>query len=88
MANKTFDFTADGKKFSIPAFSELPMGVLRKSRHATDEMDKVFTIVEDVMGENSPELKAIDSMSATEFADFLKDWTGGAPVGESSSSES
>lgn len=86
--SKTFDFTANGKKFSIPVFSELPMGVLRKSRHAADEMDKVFTIIEDVMGTDSPELAAIDSMNATEFASFLADWTGGVPVGESSSSAS
>lgn len=88
MSNKTFDFTADGKKFTIPAFSELPMGVLRKSRNASDEMDKVFTIIEDVMGADSLELKAIDAMNATEFASFLADWTGGVPVGESSRSAS
>lgn len=88
MTDKTFEFTVNGDKFSIPAFADLPMGVLRKSRHATDEMDKVFTIVEDIMGTDSAELAAIDSMNATEFASFLAEWTGGAPVGESSGSGS
>jgi hypothetical protein len=88
MTDSTFTFFIDDVEYIIPAFTNIPMGVLRKSRHATDEMDRVFSIVEAVMGSDSPELAAIDKMSATEFADFLAEWTGGAPVGESSSSES
>jgi hypothetical protein len=88
MAKNSFTFSIDGADYSIPKFSDLPMGVLRRSRHATDEMDKVFIIIEEVMGTDSPEIHAIDSMNAVEFAEFLSEWTGGVPVGESSSSES
>lgn len=81
-------FTVDGKDFSIPKFSDIPVGVLRKSRKASDEMDTVFTIIELTMGEGSPALDAIDSMNSEDFQAFLAGWTQGAPVGESSSSAS
>jgi hypothetical protein len=87
-ASKTYTFEHNGKKFTIPAMNALPMGVLRKSRKAADEMDRAFMILEELMGENSPELKAVDSMDADAFNEFLTGWTQGAPLGESSSSES
>lgn len=86
-ASKTYTFEHKGKKFSIPSMSALPMGVLRKSRKAADEMDRAFMILEELMGENSAELKAVDSMDPEEFNTFLTGWTQGAPLGESSSSE-
>ncbi len=88
MSLEKFHFTANGVEFSIPKFKDLPMGVVRKARKGVDETDKVFTIIESVMGEDSPELDALDSMGANEFNDFLTAWTGGAQVGESVSSES
>lgn len=81
-------FTVDGKKYSVPKFADIPVGVLRKSRKAKDEMDTVFTIIELTMGEGSDALDAIDSMNSEDFQTFLAGWTQGAPVGESSSSES
>mgnify|MGYP007089737738 CR=1 FL=1 len=88
MAAKTFKFEHAGKTYSIPAFTELPMGALRKARKAKDDADQAFTIIETVMGEDSDELAALDSMTANEFQKFLEGWTQGAPMGESSSSES
>jgi hypothetical protein len=85
--SKTYSFTHDGKTYTIPAFGSLPMGVLRKSRKAKDEADQAFIIIETVMGEDSPELAAVDSMTATEFGDWLQGWTQGAAVGESLGSE-
>ena len=87
-ASKTYTFEHNGKKFTIPAMSALPMGVIRKSRKATDDVDRAFMILETVMGEDSPELAAVDSMDADQFNDFLIGWTQKAPLGESSSSES
>lgn len=87
-ASKTFTFEHKGKKFTIPAFSALPMGAIRKARKAKDEADQAFTIIETVMGEDSDELAAIDSMSPEEFQVWLTGWTEGAGVGEASSSES
>jgi hypothetical protein len=87
-ASKTYSFKHKGKTYEIPAMASLPMGVLRKSRKAVDEMDRAFLILEELMGEDSTELKAVDSMNPEEFNDFLTGWTQGAPLGESSSSES
>jgi hypothetical protein len=64
------------------------MGAIRKGRKAKDEADQLFTMLEAVMPEGSPELDAIDSMDADEFKTFMESWTQGAPLGESSSSES
>ncbi|HLP97654.1 MAG TPA: hypothetical protein VK149_04335 [Sideroxyarcus sp.] len=85
---KKYTFTHNGDKFEIPSFSALPVGVIRKARRAKDEADQAFTILETVMGEDSPELAAVDSMTTEEFQAFIKGWTEGASVGESVSSES
>lgn len=87
-ASKTYTFEHNGKKFTIPAMDALPMGVLRKSRKAADEMDRAFMIIEELMGEDSPELKAVDTMNPEQFNEFLTGWTQGAALGESSGSES
>lgn len=86
-ASKTYEFEHKGAKYSIPAFSALPMGAVRKARKAKDEADQAFTILEAVMPEGSPELTAIDSMDAETFNAWLTGWTQGAPLGESSGSE-
>lgn len=78
-----FEFEQGGKKYRIPLFKDLPTGALRRSRNATDDLDKAFQIIESVMGENSPELQAVDQMTISEFGEFVKAWTQGAPVGES-----
>lgn len=79
-----FTFTApDGKSYSIPTFKDLPTGVLRKARKAANEMDQAFGIIESVMGEDSKELAAVDSMTIDQFGEFVKAWTQGAPLGES-----
>jgi len=88
MTAKVYKFQHDGKSYSVPAFSALPMGALRKARKAKDEADQAFTIIEFVMGEDSKELAVIDSMTLTEFQEFMEGWTQGAPLGESVSSES
>lgn len=81
-----FTFEQGGKSYQIPKFSNLPAGALRRARKATDDLDKAFTIIEFVMGEKSPEIEAVDNMTVTEFGEFVKSWTGGASVGESSGS--
>lgn len=87
-APATFDFTHEGKTYTIPAFTSLPMGALRRARKAKDEIDQIFTILEMTVGEDSKAIDAIDTMSPAVFEEFVKAWTQGANVGESSSSES
>lgn len=88
MTAKVYKFEHDGKTYSVPAFTALPMGALRKARKAKDDADQAFTILEFVMGEDSEELAVIDSMSMEQFQAWMEGWTQGAPVGESVSSES
>ena len=88
MTAKTYTFAHKGVEFTIPAFTALPMGAIRKARKAKDEADQAFTILEAVMPEDSPELAAVDSMPADEFNTWLEGWTQGGAVGESVSSES
>lgn len=84
--SKTYTFTHEDKTYTIPAFASLPTGVLRKSRKAEDDTDRTFLILEAVMPEGSPELEAIDKMPTEAFLEFLKGWTQGSSVGESSDS--
>jgi hypothetical protein len=86
--SKTYTFTHDGVDFTIPSFTSLPMGAIRKARKAKDEADQAFTIIESVMGEDSAELAAVDAMTPDQFQVFLEGWTQGAAVGESVSSAS
>jgi hypothetical protein len=84
--SKTYEFVVAGKTYSIPAFSSLPAGALRQARKATDDLDKAFTILEYTLGLESDSLAAVDSMTVEEFGEFVKGWTDGVSVGESSDS--
>lgn len=88
MSKKSFSFERNGKTFNIPSPTEIPFGVIRKTRHIEDEMDKTITILEELLGVDSEEMKAIDSMTITELTEFVNEWTSGATLGESSGSES
>ncbi len=84
--NKTFTFEHEGKSYSIPSFKHLPIGAIRKVRKLEDQADQVFTLLETVLGVDSPTLAAVDTMDTEEFQLFFTEWTGGAPLGESSDS--
>jgi len=88
MTLEKYHFTINETDFEIPLFSNIPVGVIRKARKAKDEMDMVFTILENALGEDSDVLAAIDTLEGDEFQAWLAGWTQGAPVGESSSSKS
>lgn len=85
-AKKEFEFTHEGETYSIPKFTSIPMGAIRKARKGKDDMDITFTILETTVGEESPVLAALDKMDAVQFQKFLTEWTQGAPLGESSDS--
>jgi len=81
-APKTYTFKHNGKEFTIPSLTAMPIGVQRKARKAEDDADRVFIMLEEAMGEDSPELAAVDSMDPEQFQAFLEGWTQGATVGE------
>ena len=68
------------KKITLPAFTELPVGVIRKARKM-DADEQIWFVLEAVLTEK--DIAVLDSMSVTEFAEAISGWTGGTPVGES-----
>lgn len=68
-----------GKKVQLPAFSEMPVGVLRKARHET-EQEQTWYILENVLSPN--DLTVLDSLPVGEFKTHMKAWTGGVALGE------
>lgn len=75
-------FKHNSKTHEIPDFADIPMGVLRKARKSKDELDMTFIIIEEMLGDDSAALKALDSMKAAEFQEFISGWTQGAGLGE------
>lgn len=82
----TYKFEVNGQNYEIPLLKDAPIGALRKSRKADNEMDAAFTVLEAVVGVDSPELAAIDSLTAEQFGEWIKGWAQGASLGEQSSS--
>jgi len=82
----SYTFTVADTEYTVPLFRDLPLGAIRKARRIEDEMDKAFTILEEAVGVDSDALKAIDSLTVSEFGEWMKGWTQGASLGEASSS--
>ena len=83
-----YKFTIEETEYEIPEFAEIPTGALRKGRKGKDDMDRAFIILEEAIGIDSDALIALDKLPIGEFSTWLEGWTKGAPLGESSSSES
>ena len=82
-----YKFEIKGKKYEIPSFADMPLGALRKARKADNELDATFELLEGVLGPDSEELAALDTLTIDEFKTWFEGWAGGATVGESSGSE-
>jgi hypothetical protein len=74
-------FEYKGKKYDVPAFGAVPMGVLRKSRNE-NELNTVFIILETMLGEDAKAFEALDQMDGAEFGTWITAWTQGAGLGE------
>jgi hypothetical protein len=75
MALEKFHFEQDGNEYTIPRINQVPMGIIRKTKNIEDKMDQAFTILVMLLGEGSPEMDALDAMTAEEFNEFLEGWT-------------
>lgn len=82
----TYKFTIAGNDYEVPLLKDAPVGVIRKARKAGNDMDATFLILETMLGEDSAELAAVDTLSPAEFEGWMKGWTQGASLGESSGS--
>lgn len=86
-ANK-YTFTIEGTEYTIPAFKSIPVGVIARTRNITDEADKVFTMLETLLKNDSDTLDALYTLSGDEFGERMQGWLGEATLGEASGSES
>ena len=68
-----------GKKVKLPDFHDMPVGVLRKARHES-EQEQTWFILEHVL--EAKDLEVLDSLPLSEFAKYMKAWTGGVALGE------
>lgn len=68
-----------GKKISLPDFSEISTGAIRKARHESDE-NKVWVILEEVL--SPKDLDALDKLPLSEFTTHMSAWTKGVSLGE------
>lgn len=69
-----------GKTVELPDFKDLPVGIIRKARNM-DPNDLMWVVLEEVL--DSKQLAVIDTLSMEQFAEAMKGWTQGAPLGES-----
>lgn len=76
----SYTITHKNKKITLPAFTDLPVGVIRKARKLEAD-EQIWFVLETVLTEK--DIATLDSMSVTEFANAIGGWTGGTPVGES-----
>ncbi len=83
----TIDLETSQGTLTLPHFSRINGGALRKARKAANEMDQFFTLIEEFCGDPSPELAHLDRLPLVELGELFVQWTQGASVGESSSSE-
>lgn len=76
----SYTITHNKKKITLPAFTDLPVGVIRKARKMEAD-EQIWFVLEAILSEK--DIATLDSMSVTEFATAIGGWTGGTPVGES-----
>ena len=75
----TYKVEHKGKTVDLPAFGDLPTGIIRKARKETDQ-DQTWFILEELLSDK--DLDVLDSMPLSEFAKHMKAWTGGVSLGE------
>lgn len=80
------DFETTKGKLTLPHFSRITGGALRKARKEEELIDQFFVLIEEFCGDPSPELDHLDSLPMTELGELFMEWTGKAPVGESAGS--
>lgn len=87
MTMEKFHYQAGDVEIVLPHFAQLPLGVVRKTRHLADD-EKFFVILETLMPEGSPELGALDAMGVDEVSTFMEQWQAAGNVGLGESKDS
>jgi TfoX/Sxy family transcriptional regulator of competence genes len=83
MSAETFTFKAKGKSYTIPAYSQIPMRALRRALDEENQVKQSFIIVEETVTDKKA-LDALESMTVSEFVQFVEAWAGesGATSGD------
>ena len=82
MAMEKFHYTfKDGKKITLPKADQLPFGVLRKMRKIESEQEQTLFLLEEVLGEESKEMKSLDCRPVVEVGELMEAWTKDAGTG-------
>lgn len=83
---KTVTLETPNGDITLPHFAHIPGGALRKARKQEDKLDQFYTLLEVTLGDPSPELDFVDSLSIIEQGELFQQWTQGADLGESNGS--
>ena len=78
-----FHYPTPAGDIVVPHVTKIKSGLLRKYRKL-DEMDMVFSIIEELVDADT--LAKIDDLDQSQLEDFVTKWQAGSSVGESSRS--
>lgn len=79
MSAETFKFESNGKAFTIPAYTQIPMRALRKALDEENQIKQSYIILEETVKDKKA-LDAIEDMTVKEFVAFVEAWAGEANV--------
>lgn len=76
-----------GTEIVLPPFDAIPTGIIRRTRNLPGEQ-QMFAVLEAYLGDDSPEMSAIDAIETGELEPFVKAWQehAGVSLGESKAS--
>lgn len=75
-----YEFEVNGLKVVLPSFQKIETGIMREASKLEDS-EQIWFILENVL--DAKQLKAVYKLPLDEFTDHVKQWTGGAGLGES-----
>ena len=75
-----YEFEVNGVKVVLPSFQKIETGIMREASKLEDS-EQIWFILENVL--DAKQLKAVYKLPLDEFTDHVKQWTGGAGLGES-----
>ncbi|MGI5223063.1 hypothetical protein [Nocardia sp. CA-290969] len=84
-----FVYTVGDVEITLPSLSYLKPGLVRRLRRMNGT-DQMYTLFEETLGEDSPEMRAIDEMDPDEFDAMREQWHkhSGIDMGKSAASTS
>ena len=75
-----YEFEVNGVKVVLPSFQKIETGIMREASKLEDS-EQIWFILENVL--DAKQLKVVYKLPLDEFTDHVKEWTGGAGLGES-----